>query len=631
MDKHEEFDKDFDFEKEYGFDPKTLLDPEYENDAEMEKDFDASFDQDFLADFDEKFDAEFNEKFAAEFVEEFAAPVEEESAPEAEVSEFVDEELPEEAADELIPEFVNTTFPSEYASNEATKVLPAFDLPDYDEKVIDPSVFGEEDPTATKQIPVIAQETVEDTSEAEEPEEQPKPRRRKLSRERLIKEVYLPPIIAGLTLVLCLTFIIGGIARKVGSSEKTNTPDIGVTGEDPATVLQRESEELLAKAAALAAGYDYQGALDTLNSFSDADNMANSPRMIDKRAEYATLKDQVQAWNDPSSITNLSFHSLIVDPSRAFADKQYGPSYKMNFVTVSEFTKILEQIYFNGYVMVDFDSFVEEVTAEDGTVTYKSKPIYLPAGKKPFMLTTTLVNYFDYMIQKDEDGDYGDGFARKLMVDNGKLTNEYQDASGNITYGAYDLIPILENFLEAHPDFSYQGARAIVAVTGEEGIFGYRTMPAMVEKESQEYFDNEVKNAKEVVQKLRDLGYTLACNTYGNETYLDISATEIKADLDLWAKEVTPVIGEIDVMVYARGSDITTGNNYSGNKYNVLHTAGFRYFVGAADVAWAEVTNGYVRQTRMMVTGTMLQNAGSTFSSFFDAKSVLSSERNLSK
>ena len=631
MDKHEEFDKDFDFEKEYGFDPKTLLDPEYENDAEMEKDFDASFDQDFLADFDEKFDAEFNEKFAAEFVEEFAAPVEEESAPEAEVSEFVDEELPEEAVDELIPEFVNTTFPSEYASNEATKVLPAFDLSDYDEKVIDPSVFGEEDPTATKQIPVIAQETVEDTAEAEEPVEQPKPRRRKLSRERLIKEVYLPPIIAGLTLVLCLTFIIGGIARKVGSGEKTNTPEIGVTGEDPATVLQRESEELLAKAAALAAGYDYQGALDTLNSFSDADNMANYPSMIDKRAEYATLKDQVQAWNDPSSITNLSFHSLIVDPSRAFADKQYGLSYKMNFVTVSEFTKILEQIYFNGYVMVDFDSFVEEVTAEDGTVTYKSKPIYLPAGKKPFMLTTTLVNYFDYMIQKDEDGDYGDGFARKLMVDNGKLTNEYQDASGNITYGAYDLIPILENFLEAHPDFSYQGARAIVAVTGEEGIFGYRTMPAMVEKESQEYFDNEVKNAKEVVQKLRDLGYTLACNTYGNETYLDISATEIKADLDLWAKEVTPVIGEIDVMVYARGSDITTGNNYSGNKYNVLHTAGFRYFVGAADVAWAEVTNGYVRQTRMMVTGTMLQNAGSTFSSFFDAKSVLSSERNLSK
>jgi len=629
MDKHEEFDKDFDFEKEYGFDPKTLLDPEYENDAEMEKDFDASFDQDFLADFDEKFDAEFNEKFAAEFGEEFSAPAEE-AVPENEDADFVDEALPEEAADELIPEFVNTTFPSEYASNEPTRVLPAFDLPDFDEKVIDQSVFDEEDPAATKQIPVIPQETAEE-ADAEVPAPQPKPRRRKLSRERLIKEVYLPPIIAGLTLVLCLTFIIGGIIRAVGNDDEGGKTNISETGEDPATALQRESEDLLAKAAALAAGYDYQGALDTLNSFSDADNMANYPSMIDKRAEYATLKDQVQAWNDPSSITNLSFHSLIVDPSRAFADKQYGPSYKMNFVTVSEFTKILEQIYFNGYVLVDFDSFVEEVTAEDGTVTYKSKPIYLPAGKKPFMLTTTLVNYFDYMIQKDEDGDYGDGFARKLMVDNGKLTNEYQDASGNITYGSYDLIPILEDFLAVHPDFSYQGARAIVAVTGEEGIFGYRTMPAMIEKESQEYYDNEVKNAKEVVQKLRDLGYTLACNTYGNETYLDISATEIKADLDLWAKEVTPVIGEIDVIVYARGSDITTGNNYSGNKYNVLNTAGFRYFVGAADVAWAEVTNGYVRQTRLMVTGTMLQNAGSTFTSFFDAKSVLSSERNLSK
>jgi len=51
--------------------------------------------------------------------------------------------------------------------------------------------------------------------------------------------------------------------------------------------------------------------------------------------------------------------------------------------------------------------------------------------------------------------------------------------------------------------------------------------------------------------------------------------------------------------------------------------------VGAADVAWGEVTNDHVRQTRLMVTGTMLQNAGSTFASFFDAKSVLSAERNL--
>lgn len=620
MDKREEFDKDFDFEKEYGFDPNTLLDPEYENEEELKQNFDASFDEDFIKDFDEKFGKDLDEKFAAEFGEEYAP--QEDAAPQ-----FEDEVL-EEDEESLIPDFVNTSFPSD----EPTKVLPAFDLPEFDEKVIDQSVFEDSAPEAEDAVDATrkVELPVEVPETAEEPAPAPRPRRRKLSRERLIKEVYLPPIILGLTAVLCLTFIIGGITRAIkGGKADGGKEGSSATGEDQATALQRESEELLAKAALQAAGYDYQGALDTLNSFSDKDNMDKYPLMINKRSEYATMKDQVQAWNDPSAITNLSFHSLIVDPARAFPDKQFGASYKLNFVTLDEFTKILDQIYANGYVLVDFDSFVEEVTAEDGTVTYKSKPIYLPAGKKPVMLTTTLVNYFEYMIAEDEDGKYGDGFARKLMVDNGKLVNEYQDGNGNLLYGAYDLIPVLENFIEDHPDFSYHGARATVAVTGEEGIFGYRTMPSVIQDKGQEYYDNEVKNAKEVVQFLRDAGYTLACNSYGNEVYLDISATDIKADLDLWAAEVTPVIGEIDTIVYARGSDITTGSSYTGNKYNVLKAAGFRYFVGAADVAWGEVTNDYVRQTRLMVTGTMLQNAGSTFASFFDAKTVLSAERNL--
>ena len=38
-----------------------------------------------------------------------------------------------------------------------------------------------------------------------------------------------------------------------------------------------------------------------------------------------------------------------------------------------------------------------------------------------------------------------------------------------------DVLTILEDFIEAHPDFSYRGARGTIAVTGYNGIFGYRT------------------------------------------------------------------------------------------------------------------------------------------------------------
>lgn len=621
MDKHDEFDKDFDFEKEYGIDPNQLFDPEYASDEELESDFDASDDLDFLKDFDEKFGVDLDKKLAAEFGETAVfTPVETEKV--SSEPAFADEALPEDEEENLVPDFMDTT----YSQGEPTKILPAFDLPEFDEKVIDPTVFEDSDADA---------QTSEEPK-AEEPEEEivpvpPRAPRRKMSRERMIKEVYLPPVIAALTLVLCATFIFGGVSRKL--KDKPSKPNTSTTqnGEDEQARLQKEAEQLVKEAAALAAGYDYQGALDKLNSFSDKDNMDKYPSMIDKRSEYATMKDQVQPWNDPSSITNLSFHCLIVDPNRAFPDKQFGPSYLMNFVTASEFSKILDQLYANGYVLVGFKDFVEEVEQEDGTVTFKTKPIYLPAGRKPLMLTATLLNYFEYMIGEDSDGKYGDGFARKLIVENGKFVNEMQETNGNITYGSYDFVPLLEDFIADHPDFSYHGSRAIIAVTGEEGVFGYRTMPSVIKEKGQDYYDNEVKCAKEVAQALRDAGYVIACNTYGNDPYLEISATEIKADLDLWKAEVTPVLGEVDTIVYARGSDITTGANYSGNKYNVLKTMGFRYFVGAADVAWCEVTGQHVRQTRLMVTGTMLQNAGSTFSSYFDAKSVLCAERNNKK
>ena len=317
MTKNEEFDKDFDFEKEYGFDPKSLLDPEYDSDEALKNGFDASFDEDFIKDFDAKFSADLDEKFAAEFGEEFAKPAQEEPAA---AVEFQDEVL-EEDEDSLIPDFVNTEFPSEYAAsaNEATRVLPAFDLPEFDEKVIDQSVFEDAASEAEEMPAAEAAQTDEPTQviSMDNPTPPARPRRRKLSRERLIKEVYLPPAIAGLTALLCLIFIIGGIGRAIkGNPDKPGKEDSSATGVDAQTQLQLEAAQLLGEAKALAAGYDYQGALDKLNSFSDKDNMDKYPELITARSEYATMKDQVQAWNEPSSITNLSLSERASIPIR---------------------------------------------------------------------------------------------------------------------------------------------------------------------------------------------------------------------------------------------------------------------------------------------------------------------------
>ena len=62
-----------------------------------------------------------------------------------------------------------------------------------------------------------------------------------------------------------------------------------------------------------------------------------------------------------------------------------------------------------------------------------------------------------------------------MIDDNGLVKCQYTDASGQTTIGDYDVIPRLNTFLREHPDGSYHGARGLVAMTGYNGVFGYRT------------------------------------------------------------------------------------------------------------------------------------------------------------
>ena len=92
----------------------------------------------------------------------------------------------------------------------------------------------------------------------------------------------------------------------------------------------------------------------------------------------------------------------------------------------------------------------------------------VPEGKIPFVLSQDDVSYYHYMD--------GDGCASKLVLDeNGEVKNEYVDADGNVLVGDYDLVPLLDSFIKEHPDFSYHGRKGILAMTGYNGVLGYRT------------------------------------------------------------------------------------------------------------------------------------------------------------
>lgn len=228
-------------------------------------------------------------------------------------------------------------------------------------------------------------------------------RRRRKTKSQIFKEVYLPPLIACVCLILILSFVIGAISnaiekKRVNDAIKQNEIQASISN---AQAAEEEYQRIMDEAAVLAANYDYEGAIEKLDSFPD---IANYPDMSTKRAEYVNAMNSLVEYKDYSQIPNLSFHVLIADPARAFNDKELGGKYNQNFVTIDEFSKILEQLYANNYVLVDFDDFVNVGQTVSGTDQFEAKSIFLPQGKKPLMLTETMVNYFEYMVDSNNDG-----------------------------------------------------------------------------------------------------------------------------------------------------------------------------------------------------------------------------------
>ena len=458
------------------------------------------------------------------------------------------------------------------------------------------------------------------------------PRRKKRSQMQIFKETYLPVLIAGVALILIIVFIIGSITRAVQKNKAEAAASIAASSSFAAEEarLEQAAKDLMAQADVLMAGYDYQGAIALLNTFEG--DISKFPTLNDKILECEAAQKTLVSWSDPNQIPNLSFQLLVADPGRGFNHDTYGYSINRNFITTEEFTKILQQLYDNGYILVDLDDFTTTEIAANGAIIYKVTPIMLPNGKKPIMLTQTNVNYNYYLI--DSDGDKipdanGTGIASKLLWNGSSFSCEMVDANGQTVTGDFDLVPILEKFILKHPDFSYRGARATLALTGYNGLFGYRTHPGAKELFGETAYQQAIQEAKRVADALRRTGYTLACYTYENIAYGDSSLTQIKGDMNSWTEEVVPVLGHMDIFTYAQLSDISKDPVYSGEKYETLQDLGFRYYLGFCEDGkpWANITDSYVRQGRIMVTGSNLTHHAEWFTNMFDASSVLDSTR----
>jgi len=331
-------------------------------------------------------------------------------------------------------------------------------------------------------------------------------------------------------------------------------------------------------------------------------------------------------------VSHLFFHSLIVNPTVAFKDRESGAGYADYMVTVGEFRRMLSQVYRKGFVLVS----PHQLGRVDAKGVMHPTPLRVPKGKKPLVLSIDDVSYYEYM--------KGDGFASKLVrAKDGAVKNEYTDpVTGKTSVGDFDVMPIVDDFVKRHPDFAPYGYKGVIALTGYNGVLGYRSSPSVygphgseTEEDPQRenrHLEADIAEATRVANAMKTNGWEFASHSWGHINFTTSSLQRISTDTARWKKDVQPIIGPTDLLIYPFGADISGVPKYSGAKYDYLKKQGFDFYsnVDGSTPAWGQWGKGYLREARFNVDGISMKRAldgHPELGTFFDVKSVLDPAR----
>ncbi|NLO09312.1 MAG: polysaccharide deacetylase family protein [Clostridiales bacterium] len=410
---------------------------------------------------------------------------------------------------------------------------------------------------------------------------------------------------------------------KDNKAEEKLTPEELEALKEQERLLQEiaEREDLIEQANKFKLSYDYDSAIDMIKTYKGKEGGYELyPALLSAintlEAEKASLVLYGGSYTSVTQFNHIFFHSLVADNSKAFDGDYESKGYNMYMTTAYEFEKMMQSMYEDGYVLVSVHDLAKQIIDENGKTKFVAGEIYLPPGKKPFVLSQDDVNYYDYMD--------GDGFASRIVIgEDGKPTCEMILEDGSVVQGPYDIVPILDAFVEEHPDFSYKGAKGILALTGYEGSLGYRT-----DDPTSPTYEQDKETVKEVARVLKETGWEFASHSYNHRNMQEKSFEFIKNDTNRWLDEVGSLVGETDIFIFPYGVDIeTTMGSYSGDKYKFLKEAGFNYFHGVDSKPWMHLKDDYVRMTRRPLDGQAMLEFPERLQDLFNLEEIIDPER----
>ena len=322
-------------------------------------------------------------------------------------------------------------------------------------------------------------------------------------------------------------------------------------------------------------------------------------------------QDIVELYPYTGLIENIFFHPLIAYPDKAFDNDGHMKSMDDYFVTADEFHKILQELYARDYILIDI-SLSYDVIDQEGIRLLKKKQLMLPEGKKPLVLSVDDMNYYKYMKEN--------GTIHKLILDNegniAALTYN-EDGTGSITYDNA-IVPVLENFIKEHKDFSFMGARGIIALTGYRGVLGYNTHEPQAAN-----YETEKADAQAVINRLKELGWTFASHGYYHYDTAAISFQKLEADTAKWFNEVGSLVGATDLYIYPFGSV----PGIKSHNFRYLIDRGFNAHFGVASLSSYYLESSFVLMDRIHVDGIYFRSKYGKASHLFDVAAIIDNMR----
>ena len=314
------------------------------------------------------------------------------------------------------------------------------------------------------------------------------------------------------------------------------------------------------------------------------------------------------------TVEHLFTHCLIAHPEVAFAENnEYGRHLDEDCLTPDEFRRILGFLYEGGYALAD----IRKTFRADGESAERI-PFSFPADKKPLVLS------FDDVVYATKN--LGKGMADRLVVTQTGDIAAYTRAHTPQIHGN-EFVPILEDFIAKHPDFSYENARGTIFLTGFDGILGYRTQRDFPDRTA------ECRRAEKVVNALKSKGWSFGCHSYAHGHMNRYTAEKMRSDVRKWKDEVEPLVGKTQLYAYPYG-EWTLGKNCDDERQQALTEAGFRLFFGVGDKAFytkmplGESAKKVLFQDRCAMDGISLRS--NHCARFFDAKLVYDPSRPVS-